>query len=127
VNASDRKLLSAEFGRGIAMLRLGDREGTLALLRRLQGLVTGREPEIIEPEARFHCERLDAELSYQSCVAMQVENEKNLRKRKARAGSDGNTARHRGKCPENPTCQTSECPRGRAIRDRLARDGKGKA
>jgi hypothetical protein len=122
MNAGDRKLLSSEFGRGIAMLKVGDREGTIALLRRLRALVSGRDPDAIEPAGRFHCARLDGELTHQACVDRQVENEKQLRRRKARAQSNGNTARHRGKVPEYPTCVTGGCEQGSRIRRAIGGD-----
>lgn len=132
MNATDRKMLASEGRRGIAMLKTGDREGTIVLLRRLVALATGRDPETAEPSAVFHCDRLDGELTQQACLDRQLENERKLKQRRARAktlekaGEEPNRwreNRYRGVCPDHPNCITEHCAQGRAIRERLERDG----
>lgn len=117
-------------------LRLRNARARLAVLEQLVASYSPRPKVPPCPETQlalwsdwpgwFRCPHLHCELFIGSCIARQIENERQLERRKARAGSDGDTARKRGKAPEYPLCQTSVCALGRDIRARVGDAAAGR-
>lgn len=109
-----------------ARLWVGDRSGSLAVLNQVL-TPTLRAP--LDPEATFFCERLGcAGVAYLTCVARQIQSDNEIRgvgsratraRRRTRANRSRELARHdgkRGTTPSRPTCVTTRCEFGAAVR-----------
>lgn len=93
------------------MAQLGDRAGVIALFRRLQAVVTGRDPDdpvSRDGRSRFECRTLGCTLQHLDCLLRQLRSEHEL-----------TTDIERGQAPEYPSCRTETCAQGRRIREAL--------